>query len=180
MSYNEENTNHEVLKKSLILAGMRDIENHGLNGLSLRRIASECNVSCAAPYRHFKSKDSLVFAIFEYVNGQWLLLKDSIVSAYGDDTRRTVKELCIATVLFLRANQSFKSIITLEDRLLDSAQIKEKNKVGNEITLLVNKLYPTDQENDVAFLIRSLIYGALNENTDIKVIEKCIDKILSE
>ena len=36
------------LKVELILAGIREIEAHSVRGFSLRRVAKNCNVSCAA------------------------------------------------------------------------------------------------------------------------------------
>ena len=62
MPYTEEYANHEELKKALILEGIRQIEQNGINGLSLRKTATECGVSCAAPYRHFESKAGFVFS----------------------------------------------------------------------------------------------------------------------
>ena len=61
MPYTEEYANHEELKKALILEGIRQIEQNGINGLSLRKTATECGVSCAAPYRHLKAKQDLFF-----------------------------------------------------------------------------------------------------------------------
>ena len=51
----DKNTN---LREALIIAGIKEINVHGVSGFSIRRVAENCNVSCAAPYRHFESKES--------------------------------------------------------------------------------------------------------------------------
>ena len=44
------------LREELIRAGIDEINIHGANGFSIRRIATACGVSSAAPYKHFKDK----------------------------------------------------------------------------------------------------------------------------
>lgn len=181
MPYTEEYVNHEELHKSLILAGLREIEKHGINGFSLRRIANECGVSCAAPYRHFESKSAFIFAVISYVNAQWALLKDQIAFMFRDDKKRAVTELCVATVLFWKANPNFKHIIMLDDKFLDNEQIKEKNRITDDITDMARECCNSDDAEMTVFLIRSLLYGAAADSgTDTELIRKCADKILAQ
>jgi len=51
------------LRKALIQAGARMIEDKGLTALSLREVARVAGVSHTAPYRHFKDKADLLAAI---------------------------------------------------------------------------------------------------------------------
>ena len=60
----EEYYKSEELPTALVLAGIKEIERHGLADFSLRRVASLCGVSCAAPYRHYKNKNELILAVF--------------------------------------------------------------------------------------------------------------------
>ena len=48
------------LREALILAGIAEINAFGANDFSVRRVASACNVSSAAPYKHFKDKKELI------------------------------------------------------------------------------------------------------------------------
>jgi AcrR family transcriptional regulator len=48
------------VKTRLILAGLNEIEEYGIKNFSLRRVALGAQVSCAAPYRHFKDKDDFI------------------------------------------------------------------------------------------------------------------------
>ena len=51
------------LREELILAGIEEIEAHGVRGFSLRRVAKKCGVSCAAPYKHFADLNDFLLAI---------------------------------------------------------------------------------------------------------------------
>ena len=54
---------HGDLKRELVAAGRRVLEESGVEGLSLRGVAREAGVSQAAPYHHFADKDALLAAI---------------------------------------------------------------------------------------------------------------------
>lgn len=51
---------HGDLKNALIQTGLGIIEKEGVKALTLRRVARETRVSHAAPYRHYKNKESLL------------------------------------------------------------------------------------------------------------------------
>ena len=71
------------LRIALIQAGIEEINTYGANGLSLRRVATACNVSTAAPYKHFKDKKEFIAAIIDYVNEQWAVVQERVLTAYG-------------------------------------------------------------------------------------------------
>lgn len=58
---------HENLKNTLIEKGIEIISLEGDANLSLRKVASACGVSHAAPYAHFKNKNDLINAMQEHV-----------------------------------------------------------------------------------------------------------------
>lgn len=58
---------HGNLRESLIEMGIKIISLEGDTNLSLRKVASACNVSHAAPYAHFKNKEDLINAMQEHV-----------------------------------------------------------------------------------------------------------------
>ena len=64
----DEERGSDSVREQLIIAGIAELENHGIADFSLRRVASVCNISCAAPYKHFKNKEMLIEA-----NGNLLL-----------------------------------------------------------------------------------------------------------
>lgn len=54
---------HGDLRRALLDAARRILENDGPSGLSLRAVAREAGVSPAAPYHHFKDKGELLEAV---------------------------------------------------------------------------------------------------------------------
>ena len=67
----------ETLRNRLIVTGAKEIAENGIAGFSLRKIASECGISCAAPYKHFKNTRTSNFTIsnYEYSSQQRMMKK---------------------------------------------------------------------------------------------------------
>ena len=59
------------MREVLLMAGISEINTQGVTGFSIRRVATACGVSCAAPYKHFKDKKEFIAAIIEFVNEEW-------------------------------------------------------------------------------------------------------------
>lgn len=68
---------HGNLCQSLVRAAGEMIQEHGVDMLSMRKLADHVGVSRAAPYHHFKNKNELLCAIAE----DGFALQDKIVSA---------------------------------------------------------------------------------------------------
>ena len=161
----ELNRTSDDLRHSLIIAGISEIELHGLADFSLRRVATACGVSCAAPYRHFKSKGDLILAIISYINEQWSFLERQIFDIYRADTRRLILELATANIRFWIANPNFRSIMMMDDRALDALQLRERSRILDEIGKLIGvyckeNQIDTQSELQSAFAVRAIIYGA--------------------
>ena len=107
----EEVYSAEDIKERLIIAGIRELETHGLNDFSLRRVAMVCEVSCAAPYRHFRSKDELILEIIRYIRHQWSLLRDDLFRLFCEDARRQLIEVALAYVRFFASNPHFRTVL---------------------------------------------------------------------
>ena len=161
----ELNRTSDDLRHSLIIAGINEIELHGLTDFSLRRVATACGVSCAAPYRHFKSKGDLILAIISYINDQWSFLERQIFDIYNNDTRKLILELATANIRFWIANPNFRSIMMMDDRALDALQLRERSRISDEIGRLISlyckeNLIDAKSERQSAFAVRAIIYGA--------------------
>ncbi len=185
----EEYYQPEALREALIIAGLKEIEMHGITDFSLRRVASACGVSCAAPYRHFKNKNDLILAIITYVNDQWALLHDQIFDIFKNDRRRCLIEICIANIRFWTANPHFRSIMLIDSKELDSDQLREKSRIsGASDSLLLEYFKESGLSNSESqkklFIIRSVMYGAVQmlgngESYSIDVIREFLEKELS-
>lgn len=63
---------HRNLKNELIESGIELINEEGLNGFSLRKVATKCGVSSAAPYSHFRNVNDLIGAMGKHVTESFM------------------------------------------------------------------------------------------------------------
>lgn len=165
MPENEDFYIADELPAALVIAGIDELEAHGLHDFSLRRVANRCGVSCAAPYRHFQNKEALILAIIAYVNKQWSMLGEQVIAAYDGDVKRQIIEVCMANVKFWNANPSFRYIMLLDKSSLENIDINERNHVGGMLRELVSaycgerELSQNDTER-LYFATRAILYGS--------------------
>ena len=165
MAENEDFYIADELPAALVIAGIDELEEHGLHDFSLRRVANRCGVSCAAPYRHFQNKDALILAIIAYVNKQWAMLGEQVIAAHEGDVKRQIIEVCMANVKFWNANPSFRYIMLLDKSSLENININERNHVGGMLRDLV-AVYCAERglsrvdEDRLYFSTRALLYGS--------------------
>ena len=69
---NEKPYHHGDLRNKLIEAGIELINEDGVKGFSLRKVAVKCDVSHTAPYSHFKNKDGLINAMGTHVTERFM------------------------------------------------------------------------------------------------------------
>ena len=111
----EEEFGSASVREQLITAGIVELETHGVADFSLRRVASACNISCAAPYKHFKSKEALIEGIFDYITSQLNLLLDQVAAVYSNP-KTCLAEICIAYIRFCIANPHFRAVLMLSGK----------------------------------------------------------------
>lgn len=141
------------VREQLILAGIEELENHGIADFSLRRVATACNVSCAAPYKHFDDKEQLIDSIFEYIDSQLNLLLEQVAEIFSSDPKKLLVESGISYIKFCLANPHFRAIMTLSEETLP---------LKNTVKPLLQKALPHISPAECTrreLLIRSLIYG---------------------
>jgi len=178
------------VKEKLILAGIEEIEQNGVQYFSLRRVAGKCKVSCAAPYKHFDGKLGLVIAIIEYINEQWYKRQEVVVAKLQGDYRRQLTEISLEYIRFLVENPHFRSIIMLNFGKMDVSQAHMKSELSCCTQNLIRKYceqvnLSRDKEIMKTFVVRSLIYGAAimidngeleNNGKNFEFISKAIER----
>ena len=160
-----EGTVHKNVREQLIIAGIQEINKYGLQSFSIRRIANECGVSCAAPYKHFKDRQSFIAAIIDYINRQWAERQQKILEAFPNDTRKLLVETSLDYVRFLVENPHYRSIIMLKDEEFDSEYTNLRGRISGLSQELIKRYckeanMPEDSEKRKTYIVRSLIYGA--------------------
>lgn len=160
----------EDARTRLVLSGLNELCEHGVRDFSLRRVAVAAQVSCAAPYKHFKSKEELIGAIVDYIAEKWQLLCHQIQTAITNDTVRLISELCIASIRFWLANGRFRTVLLADSNGKSAGFFYKLSDFDTPIMNEIEKYFSEKGlgESEIfkkQYTIRSLIYGAVLLNT---------------
>lgn len=181
------------VKERLILGGINEIERTGVQNFSLRHVAQQCGVSCAAPYKHFKDKQDFILGIIHYINAKWNSIQDEIMSRYSGNLHNQLLEVCMGYVRFLVDNPHFRSIIVMLPKSGDPEQLSARHELSASLKQLVHD-YCAELGISAAvsemkmFIVRSLIYGAAmfidnrqlpNDESTMSMVRSAIDRELS-
>ena len=159
----EDNYTPDNVRSRLIFSGLKELETHGVSDFSLRRVAQDAGVSCAAPYRHFKDKDELIESVIEFVLEGWTLLSSQIGEIFASDTKSLVVELAVAGLRFWIANGNFRTVIMASATL----EAGERGALSDFELPMLNAIDKYAIERGLAniektsFKILSMIYGAI-------------------
>src|SRR5689334_1657694 len=91
---------HGDLRNALIQAGLKILAKEGAQALTLREVARRANVSHAAPYRHFASKEALLAAIAEEGFNEFAARLQVVAQNNTSDPRAQLYEATRAYVQF--------------------------------------------------------------------------------
>ena len=131
---------HGNLRQALIEAGIRIINERGEDALSLRKVASVCGVSHAAPYAHFKDKDELIEAIKKNVTGRFMEeLEDAVKSAVNSET--AIVNMGKRYVSFFLTNPDYYKFLFGRQNIVAHLKIDEKTDEDYPPFLLLKKTY---------------------------------------
>ncbi len=155
----------ETTKERLIIAAIDEIQQRGIVDFSIRNIAKKCHVSSGAPYKHFKSKNDIILAVIDYINGQWYRRQDEIMKNSPDDIVEQLLNISTGYIVFLHEHPEFQTILMMNDNTIDSDHRSAKAKISRLSQELVTK-YCTmvnmnkDDEIRKTYVVRALIFGA--------------------
>ncbi|WP_246583173.1 TetR/AcrR family transcriptional regulator [Clostridium simiarum] len=95
-----------------------------------------CNVSHAAPYKHFKNKEELIGAISEYVFNNFKSSLKEVTEKYKDDPYERIIELGKQYVWFMVENPDYLKFAFLTK--CESGIIIEENELKSEEYIAFN------------------------------------------
>lgn len=158
---------HGNLKQNLIEAGLTLVSEEGEDKLSLRRVASICGVSHAAPYAHFQNKEELLTAMKDYVNTEFLATLQQTLKDFPADNNLMAR-LGKAYVTFFIRNPHYFSFLFSQTEIavelsLDSASENDYPPYTffKQVALIsMNSAgIPKEQQNDTFIAMWSLVHG---------------------
>jgi AcrR family transcriptional regulator len=102
---------HQDLRQALLDGAMRLIDQEGLGGFSLRKLAAQAGVSHAAPYRHFENKDQILVALM--LEGHKRLRQALVAAERGCKATAVEKYLAMAKAYlsFARQNPDYLKVM---------------------------------------------------------------------
>ncbi|MCD8115865.1 MAG: TetR/AcrR family transcriptional regulator [Oscillospiraceae bacterium] len=171
-------------KQELLLAGVQELNQHGIVDFSVRRVAEACGLSPAAPYKHFSNKNEFIAAIISYNYSLWYTRLRAVVDAYPDDYRRQLTEMVVTYVCFLVENPHFRSVLMIKDDSLDGGHEGLRSRLSRLPNEMAEKYrdwvgMPEDIFIRKKFVIRSLLYGAalMFENGELAYDEDSLEML---
>ena len=126
-----ESYHHGDLKQELIHNGLLLLNKEGIEGFSLRKVASMCEVSHTAPYKHFKDKDGLINEIIMEVWKKFYIALLEVTELYPNEPELQIVEIGKAYVKFMVENPEFLKLMFLSDNSYP-IRIKDNQLYGNK------------------------------------------------
>jgi AcrR family transcriptional regulator len=108
---------HPDLRQALLDGAMRLIDEEGLRGFSLRKLAAQAGVSHAAPYRHFENKEQILVALM--LEGHKRLRQALVVAEQDCEGTAVEKYLAMARayLAFARRNPEYLRVMFSREAL---------------------------------------------------------------
>ena len=155
------------LKNLLIEKGIEIVNTDGIQSFSLRKAAAACKVSHAAPYSHFHNKEELLNAMQLHITERFSQKLKAAIKE-NENPSDLLKNLGTAYVSFFIDNPAYfqflysKSNIKVDLTLStpDAENYKPYILYKNCVLSLLNqKKYPQEKQNDILITIWSFIHG---------------------
>ena len=153
-------------RERIVLAALDELEEVGFARFSLRRVASRCGVSCAAPYKHFKNKREIIEAILRHINSDWSRRQEIVLNEYADRSiRERLVEISLEFIRFMVENPQFRSIMMISSETFDSNYLQIKADLSARSKELIREYcvsvgMPAKVARAKMYIVRSLLYGA--------------------
>lgn len=113
----KETYHHSDLKHELIYNGVLLLNREGIEGFSLRKVASMCGVSHNAPYKHFKDKNELINEIIREVWKEFHITLFEVTKLYPNEPKLQIVEMGKAYVKFMVENPEYLKFMFLSDNV---------------------------------------------------------------
>jgi AcrR family transcriptional regulator len=177
-------------KEKFIDAALEELYLYGTAGFSIRNVAKSCGLSCAAPYRHFKSKNELIQEVITAVADRWRACVTSLLEGHNGSTRQKILDIAIEYIRFLCENKGYFSVVVMNEKFLNPEQIREKSLISEGVRVIIDAYcrevnMTAEAKTRKTFIVRALILGAAEMMTadslhyteeNIDMVRRCIDR----
>ena len=153
-------------REQLILAGLDELNEYGVQHFSTRRVAKACGISCAAPYKHFKDTHEFIAEIFGYVNRLYDSEQAEVLEQCKDmSSREQLVEVSLRYIRFLTEHPAFRRIVMQNFQDCDEEYRVLRGRLSLKTDEIVTRYceevhMPDDVRRRKTFLVRAIIYSA--------------------
>lgn len=180
-----------IISKTYILKESRDIvAKEGLNALSIRKLAQNCNVAVGSIYNYFSSKDELMISTIESVWEDIFRIDDSSVSC--DDFLKYLSEIFTHLGSGIRKYPNFFTIHSLSFKSQNLGRAKDSmdtyiEGLRENLLQILNKdsnikkdAFDDDftKDNLVDFILSTSLCFIVEKNYDKDLLLKIVKKTL--
>ena len=184
MEHDEQNTASST-RDQLILAGLEELDQYGIQNFSTRRVAKACGISCAAPYKHFKDTKEFIAEILSYINRLYDERQKKVLEKYAHcDSRTQLLQVSLDYIRFLAEYPQFRRAIMQNYKDCDESFRSLRGQLSFRIYKIVARYcrdvkMPDDVRKRKTFFVRSIIYGAalLFDNGELEYTEENMDMV---
>ena len=158
---------HGNLREELIKAGIKIINEEGVENLSLRKAAVICGVSHSAPKSHFNNKEEYIEAIKKFVTEKFTKAIKDVVNN-NKDRNEMLMEFGMAYILFFKNNPEYFRFILNEkdvtvhvtnDRVIESSYEPFQIFHENASSILKEWGWKEEEITKTIIYLWSLVYG---------------------
>lgn len=172
------------IRERLIKAGIRELQENGVQAFSLRRVAQNIGVSCAAPYNHFRDKQAFMQAVADAINADWFARQADALRRLQSDTAAQLRVICKEYLRFLCDNPHFCALITQRDESTGKwhlSRLFDQSSVTKRLILQYIRERGMDEQQAYCriYAIRAILYGAamMNQHDDMRLTEPVLETI---
>lgn len=127
----------EIRQEQLIQAALAVIATHGVQGISIARVARRVGLVPSAIYRHFRGKDALIDSVIALIRDR-LHSNVTVVMEQNSDAIDRLKSLLFAHVRVIRENEGILRVIFSEE--LHSGNTERKARVYELINSYLKRI----------------------------------------
>lgn len=171
---------HGDLKKELIHNGLLLLNKEGIEGFSLRKVASMCGVSHNAPYKHFKDKDALINEIIKEVWKEFYIALLEVTEIYTNDPKLQIVEMGKAYVKFMVENPEYLKFMFLSDnaypvKIVDNKFSDDKGSAFGVFKDSAERFFKEIKLDENLYMQKTLTLWSMVHGIAILIIKRSIE-----
>lgn len=155
-------------KALLMEAALAILARDGFEGVTIRKIADYCNLSVAAPYKHFKNKDDILAQSVYHMVEEWKIRESRIIARFAPDLREQLVQLSMEWIRFILEKPAYAGLVLADPAYLPPSITSSMTTMYDYRRDCLSRLTLTshwthEQYLRTGYMLRSLTDGALRQ-----------------